>query len=423
MFRTLRRSLLCTLGTAWLAVSCERPDDQAPSPDTSRPAGAVPSDRLARPGVARSAAAGEWIMAAGDYASTRFSPLDQITAANARALTLVWSFSTGILRGQEAAPLVVGSTMYLVTPYPNILYALDLAKPGARVKWRFEPAPSASAQGVARCDGVNEQILLDLPVGGRERRVLLRPERDGYMYVLDRETGEVLSADPFVRITSSPGVDLKSGRLLPNHEKQPRIGTVVRDICPAAPGAKDWQPSAFSPRTGLLYVPHQNLCMDWESAEANYIAGTPYVGANVKYRGAGGPSRGAFFAWDPVARRLRWTFDESFPVRSGAVVTAGDVAFCGTVEGWLKAVDAWTGALVWQYKTGSGIIGQPIAYLGPDGKQYVAILSGSGGWPGALVTADLDTRDSTAGHGWGSALPDLKGATTAAGTLYVFALP
>jgi PQQ-dependent dehydrogenase (methanol/ethanol family) len=272
-------------------------------------------------------------------------------------------------------------------------------------------------------DGVNEHILVDLPLGGRTRKVLIRPERNGYMYVLDRASGEVLSADPFVHITSSKGVDLKSGRLVPVKAKEPRLGVVVRDICPAAPGAKDWQPAAYSPRTGYVYVPHNNLCMDFEGVEANYIAGTPFVGANVRYYAGPGGHRGEFTAWDPVARRKVWSIKESFPVWSGTVATAGDVVFYGTMEGWFKAVDARSGRLLWRFKTGSGIIGQPITYLGPDGKQYVAVLSGVGGWPGSVVVNDLDTRDQTAGNGWGSAVPDLKSATTSGGALYVFGLP
>ena len=197
----------------------------------------------------------------------------------------------------------------------------------------------------------------------------------------------------------------------------------MRDICPAAPGAKDWQPSSWSPRTGLLYIPHQNLCQDEEGTEANYIAGTPYVGAIVKmYAGPGG-HRGEFTAWDPVARKEVWKLKERFPVWSGTVVTAGDVVFYGTMDGWFKALDARTGAELWQFKTGSGIIGQPITYRGPDGKQYVAVLAGVGGWAGAVVVGDLDTRDSSAALGFverdeGSAVMTTKG-----GMLYVFALP
>jgi PQQ-dependent dehydrogenase (methanol/ethanol family) len=271
-------------------------------------------------------------------------------------------------------------------------------------------------------DGINEQLLLDLPINGQLRHVLVRPERNGYVYVIDRTTGEVLSANPFGFVNSSHGVDLKTGALLVNPEKGPRVGMVVRDICPAAPGMKDWQPSAYSPKTGLLYIPHQNLCMDEEGLSANYIAGTPYVGMNVKmYAGPGG-NRGVFQAWNPITGKEVWSIKEDLPVWSGTVVTAGDVAFYGTMDGWFKAVDARTGALLWQFKTGSGIIGQPVTYRGPDGHQYVAILSGIGGWPGALVALGLDVRDSSAALGFVNAMKDLPSKTTRGGMLYVFSL-
>ena len=108
---------------------------------------------------------------------------------------------------------------------------------------------------------------------------------------------------------------------------------------------------------------------------------------------------------------------------SGALATAGDVVFYGTMDGWFKAVDARTGELLWQFQTGSGIIGQPISYRGPDGRQYVAVLSGVGGWAGAVVVNDVDTRDVTAVTGFANALSDLKQRTTKGGTLYDFALP
>jgi len=241
--------------------------------------------------------------------------------------------------------------------------------------------------------------------------------------VQDRATGEVLAADTFGVVNSTSGVNLQTGRPVVNTEKQPQTGKVVRQICPAAPGTKDWQPSAFSPRTGLLYIPHQNLCMDVEAVEANYIAGTPYVGMNVKmYAGPGG-HRGVFDAWDPIARKKVWSVKENFPVWSGALVTAGDVVFYGTMDGWFRALDARSGKLLWQSKLGSGIIGQPVTYRGPDGKQYVAILAGVGGWSGGIVSAGMDARDSSAGLGFANAMRDLPNATTKGGTLYVFGLP
>ena len=562
-------------------------------------------------------ASGDWVRPAKDFASTRFSDLDEITPETVKQLGVKVTFSTGYTRGHEAAPLVVQGTMYLVTPFPNVLYALDLTRPGAPMKWKYEPRPLAAAQGVACCDvinrgavyadgaiffntldgrtisldaatgqerwsvalgdintgetitmaplvvknrvlvgnsggemgvrgwlaaldsatgrmawrayhtgpdrdvligprfkpfyehdrgtdlgmhtwpgeawkrgggaawgwisydpalnliyygtsnpgpwnaeqrpgdnkwtsglfardadtgeavwfyqtsphdlfdydDVNESILVDLPQGNAMRKVLLRANRDGYVYVIDRTSGEVLSADPFVHVTSTKGIDVKQGRPIPNEAKHPGLHRVVRDICPASPGGKDWQPAAYSPRTGYLYIPANNLCMDHESLEASYIAGTPYVGANVRmYAGPGG-NRGELIAWDPIGRRKVWSIPERFPVWSGVVVTAGGVAFYGTLEGWFKAVDAKTGALLWQMKTGSGIVGQPITYRGPDGKQYVAVLSGVGGWSGAIVANNLDPGDATAALGFVNAMTDLPSATTKGGTLYIFGLP
>ena len=157
--------------------------------------------------------------------------------------------------------------------------------------------------------------------------------------------------------------------------------------------------------------------------EASYIAGTPFVGMNVKmYPGPGG-NRGFFDAWDPVARKIVWRIPENFPVWSGALATAGNVVFYGTMEGWFKAVDARTGQELWKFKTGSGIIGQPVSYRGPDGHQYVAVLSGVGGWSGAIVAGGIDPRDSSAALGFVNAMTDLPGATNKGGMLYVFALP
>jgi alcohol dehydrogenase (cytochrome c) len=286
-------------------------------------------------------------------------------------------------------------------------------------KWAYQWGP----HDLFDYDGVNETILLDLKIDGEVRPVLIRPERNGHMYVLDRETGEVLSADEYEYVTVTNGIDLETGR--PNHveEKEPKLGQVMREICPAAPGAKDWQPSAFSPATGLLYVPHQHLCMDMKVSEVSYIAGTPFVGAQVEmYAGPGG-YRGEFMAWDPIRREKAWAIREQFPVWSGTVVTGGDVAFYGTMDRWFKAVDARSGEVLWQHRLSSGIIGQPITYLGPDGRQYVAILAGVGGWSGAIVSGNLDPDVPFGALGFVGAMQDLPEHTAAGGTLHVFALP
>jgi PQQ-dependent dehydrogenase (methanol/ethanol family) len=609
------KRLALVLAAALLALAA---CDRKPPPPTG-PAHASQPLAPSSTGASASLPAedGQWTMPAKDFASTRFSGLDEIDTANVAGLKVAFTFSTGVNKGHEAAPLVVGSTMYVVTPYPNNLYALDLTKPGAPVKWTYSPQPKPASQGVACCDvvnrgvgfakgrvflntldgftvavdaatgkevwrtklgdinkgetitmaplvvkdkvlvgdsggefgvrgwlvalnasdgkiawkayhtgpdkdvligpdfrpyyamdrgkdlgvstwppdawkigggtvwgwisydpetnlifygvanpgpwnaeqrpgdnkwtggifardadtgaakwfyqmnphdvhdydGVNENLLLTVPVNGQPRKVVAHPDRNGYMYLLDRATGEAVAADPYANINSSTGVDLRTGRLKINPAKVPQVGKVVRDICPTASGSKDWNPSAFSPRTGLIYIPHENMCMDWENLQANYIAGTPYVGAEVRMKAGPGGNRGEFTAWDPVKRQAVWQIKEDLPLWSGALATAGDLVFYGTMDGWFKALDARTGKLLWQFKCASGIIGQPIAYRGPDGHEYIAVLAGVGGWAGAIVTGDLDPRDPTAALGMVGAVPDLKQKTTAGGVLYVFALP
>jgi lanthanide-dependent methanol dehydrogenase len=580
----------------------------APTPDAGRTA---PSEANAPKDD------GQWTMPSKNYASTRFSSLTELTPQTVKELQPQFTFSLAVNKGQEAAPIVANDTMYIVTAYPNYVYALDLTKPGAPLKWKFAPKPAPASQGMACCDvvnrggsydkgkyifttldgqvialdgdsgktlwrtrltnintgetitmapvvadghvyvgnsggelgvrgwvvaldensgkmvwksyntgpdkdvligtdfkpfyasdrgqdlgvkswppgawkigggnvwgwitydaelnalyhgtgnpgpwnadqrpgdnkwtagifardpssgaarwfyqynphdehdydGINEQILLDMPFQGQMQKVLIHMDRNGYIYVINRQSGEVLSADPFGPTNSSKGVDLKTGRLIVNPDKSTKVGETVRNICPTASGAKDWQPTSFSPLTGLLYIPHENMCMDWMNMKVSYIVGTPYVGAEVHMKPGPGGNRGVVTAWDPVRRQPVWVIKENFPVWSGTVVTGGGLVFYGTMDGWFKAVDARTGAPLWKFKTDSGIIGQPISYRGPDGHQYIAVLAGVGGWSGAIVSGPVDPRDGSAALGMINAMSDLPKYTTAGGTLYVFALP
>ncbi|MFL5785849.1 MAG: PQQ-dependent dehydrogenase, methanol/ethanol family [Bacteriovoracaceae bacterium] len=286
-------------------------------------------------------------------------------------------------------------------------------------KWYYQFSPHDLWDHSA----INENIIVDLPWEGKDRKVVIRPDRNGYMYVIDRYTGEVLSADAFVPINAFKGVDMKTGRLINNPEKTPKMGVVMRNVCPNAPGAKDWNPSAFNKHNGLLYVPHNNLCMDWELTEVSYIMGTPYIGVETKFYPGPGGNAGGYMAWDPVKRKKVWEVKEDWPVWSGTVVTAGGIAFYGNLEGEFKALDVNTGELLWKFQTGSGIIGQPTVFKGPDGHQYVAILSGIGGWVGSIVSHDLDARDKTAQKGFANMTGDLKKIGARGGTLYVFSLP
>jgi len=142
----------------------------------------------------------------------------------------------------------------------------------------------------------------------------------------------------------------------------------------------------------------------------------------VMKAGPGG-HRGEFTAWDPVAQKKAWSVKERFPVWSGALATAGDLVFYGTMEGDFKALDAKSGKVLWQFRTGSGIVGQPVTYRGDDGRQYVAVLSGVGGWAGMVVSGDVDTRDASAALGFANAMRDLSRHTVKGGMLHVFSLP
>jgi PQQ-dependent dehydrogenase (methanol/ethanol family) len=601
-----RAALVLSLSGASLVMGQNKPSAGM----TSTIPGAKPDIHLVSP-----VPDGQWTMPSGDYGNTRYSPLDQINTTNVHNLHVVGEISTGIPHGHEGNPLVVGSTLYIVTPYPDKLIAVDLSKPGFPVKWTFNPNPDIRAVGVACCDTVNrgatyadgkiiyatlddhlvgvdaqtgkldwktqvgdvrygetitmapivvnkivfagnsggelgvrgtlvaldadsgkilwtaystgpdsdvrigpgfhpyyakdrgkdlgettwnpdqwkigggtvwgwisydpelnliyygtgnpgvwnpdmrpgankwsctifarnpetgmakwayqgephddydfdevmENVLVDMPWQGHMRKLLIHPGRTGFVYVLDRETGELLSAKPFEPVNWASGYDLKTGLPQINQDKQTHFGRYTRDICPSSTGAKDFIPSSFSPKTGYLYIPAHNTCMDYEGTAVNYIAGTPYLGASVRmYPGPGG-YQGEFIAWDVATEKKVWSIKEpKFPVYSGVLSTGGDLAFYGTMDGWFRAVDDRTGQILWQYKTVSGIVGNPMTFTGPHGKQYIAIYSGIGGWMGAADFPSMSTDDPYAGLGIMGAMRQIKSATSPGGLLYVF---
>jgi glucose dehydrogenase len=268
-------------------------------------------------------------------------------------------------------------------------------------------------------------ILADLTVRGRPRKVLVHFDKNGFAYTMDRASGEVLVAEPFVSLNWAKRVDLGSGRPVLDSAKLTGASRGdVRYICPSLEGGKSpASPAAYSPRTGLFYVSTVNLCMNYQAEQRTRIRGTPYIGANTPYVAGPGGYMGAFIAWDAAAGRRVWEIREKYPVWSGVAVTGGDVVFYGTLDGWLKAASARSGRVLWKFKVGSGVVGAPITYTGPDGKQYVAVLSGVGGWAGLIVSGDVDARDGTAAFGFVNAVRDLPKATRKGGMLYVFSLP
>jgi PQQ-dependent dehydrogenase (methanol/ethanol family) len=592
----------------------------------------------------------DWVMPTGDYANTRYSKLNQITAANVGKLQVAWTFSTGVLRGHEGGPLVIGNMMYVHTPFPNKVYALDLSQEN-KIVWAYEPKQDPNVIPVMCCDtvnrgvsygdgkiflhqadttlvaldaktgklvwsvkngdpskgetgtsspmifkdkvitgisggefgvrgsvtaynikdgkrvwrsysmgpdsdtlmdpaktvhlgkpvgkdsglstwqgdqwkigggttwgwysydpelnlmyygtgnpstwnpkqrpgdnrwsmtifardvdtgmarwvyqmtphdewdfdGVNEMILTDQEVGGQARKLLTHFDRNGLGYTLDRVTGELLVAEKFdPKVNWTSGVDMNKSsptygrpKVIDQYSTEKGGEDVnAKGICPAALGTKDEQPAAYSPDTQLFYVPTNHVCMDYEPFKVSYTAGQPYVGATLSmFPPPGETHMGNFIAWDNKTGKIVWSNKEQFSVWSGALATAGGVVFYGTLEGYLKAVDAKTGKELYKFKTGSGIIGNVTTYE-QGGRQYLAVLSGVGGWAGIGLAAGLTSPEGaaewqgaagraaagralesaarnvdTAGLGAVGGYAALSNYTALGGSLTVFALP
>ena len=567
--------------------------------------------------------AADWVMPSLTYDNQRYSTLNQINTGNVSKLQAAWTFSTGVLRGHEGAPLVIGDVMYVHAPFPNTVFALDLNNEG-KILWKYEPKQDPNVIPVMCCDtvnrgvaysdgklflhqaddtlvaidaktgklvwsakngdptkgqtgtsaplvvkdmvlvgtsggefgvqcsltaydkntgkqvwrgysegpddqilvdpekttalgkpigkdssiktwqgdqwktgggctwgwvaydpqlnliyygsgnpstwnpkqrpgdnkwsmtiwarnpatgmakwvyqmtphdewdydGVNEMILTDQQIDGRPRKLLTHFDRNGLGYTLDRETGELLVAQKFdPKVNWTTGVDMNKSS--PNYGRPSVVSQYstdqngedhnTKDICPAALGSKDEQPAAYSPETQLFYVPTNHVCMDYEPFRVSYTAGQPYVGATLSmYPPSGDSNMGNFIAWDGKTGKIVWSDPELFSVWSGALATAGGVVFYGTLEGFLKAVDAKTGKELYKFKTPSGIIGNVMTYE-HKGKQYVAVLSGVGGWAGIGLAAGLTEPHEGLGAVGGYAA--LSNYTALGGQLTVFALP
>jgi lanthanide-dependent methanol dehydrogenase len=278
-------------------------------------------------------------------------------------------------------------------------------------------------------DGINENVLIDVEVDGEQRKALHIIDRTGFAFLIDRENGMPISIEKFAPETNwATDYDLETGR--PNVDPQYSTftqGTNVNTtgICPTAMGAKNMQPSSFSQDTGLIYAGINRICMNYEPYEVEYTAGQPYVGAVLTMMAspeeAGGHGGlGSFIAWDPVAAETVWEIDEPFAVWSGALTTAGGLAFYGTLEGFIKAVDQETGEQLWQFKTPSGIIGN-VNTFEHEGRQYIGVLSGVGGWAGIGLAAGLTEPEE--GLGAVGVFAALSDYTNLGGVLTVFELP
>jgi lanthanide-dependent methanol dehydrogenase len=276
-------------------------------------------------------------------------------------------------------------------------------------------------------DGVNEIILADVDVKGKKRKVAVHFDRNGFGYTMDRVTGELLVAEKFdPKVNWATHVDMKTGRpqvVAKYSTAQNGEDVNSKGICPAALGSKDQQPASFNPKNGLFYVPTNHVCMDYEPFRVEYTAGQPYVGATLSMYPAPGShgGMGNFITWDAGKGKIVQSKPEKFSVWSGSLVTAGGVACYGTLEGYLKCVDADNiNKELFKFKTPSGIIGNVNTWEF-KGKQYIGVLSGIGGWAGIGLAAGLEK--STDGLGAVGGYAELASYTELGGVMTVFALP
>ncbi len=232
--------------------------------------------------------------------------------------------------------------------------------------------------------GSNTQITLaDLLIDGKPRKVLMQAPKNGFLYVIDREDGKFISAGKIVKVTWAERIDPETGRPVEAKEIRFEKGDVV--IWPNPTGAHNWQPQAFSPKTGLIYIPamHNGVRYSKDRIEGGVFVNNTWVGSEIADERDG---KGSLLAWDPVAQKEVWRVMQDNIWNGGVMATAGNLVFQGTATGNFNAHDALSGKTLWTFNAGLGIIGAPMSYA-IEGKQYVAILVGWGG--AASVGSDV----------------------------------
>jgi PQQ-dependent dehydrogenase (methanol/ethanol family) len=292
-----------------------------------------------------------------------------------------------------------------------------------KVNWVYQMTPFDEWD----FDGINEMILADIKVKGKDTKALVHFDRNGFAYTLDRTNGALLVAEKFdPKVNWATHVDMKTGRpqvVSKYSTAQGGPDKNTKGICPAALGSKDQQPASFDPKTGLFYVPTNHVCMDYEPFKVEYTAGQPYVGATLAMFPAPGShgGMGNFITWDAGTGKIVQSKPEKFSVWSGSLNTAGGISCYGTLEGYLKCVDAKDITKeLYKFKTPSGIIGNVFTYEF-KGKQYIGVYSGIGGWAGIGLAAGLE-KDAD-GLGAVGGYKELAQYTELGGSLTIFALP
>jgi len=258
-----------------------------------------------------------------------------------------------------------------------------------QIKWHYQKTPNDGWD----YDDVNEFVTFDM--GGK--RMGATADRNGFFYVIDAKNGKLENAFPFVnKITWATGIDLKTGR--PNYVPENRPGDPTKgpdgkkgNVVFSAPsflGGKNQMPMAFSPKTGLFYVPANEWGMEIWNEPVSYKKGAAYLGAGFTIKPLHDDYIGAMRAVDPKTGKIVWENKNFAPLWGGVMATAGDLVFYGTPEGYLKAVDAKSGKELWKFQTGSGIVAPPITWE-EGGEQFVAVVSGWGGavplWGGEVA--------------------------------------
>ncbi|TNF54971.1 MAG: PQQ-dependent dehydrogenase, methanol/ethanol family [Burkholderiales bacterium] len=271
--------------------------------------------------------------------------------------------------------------------YSSSTVAID-PKTG-KIVWHYQGTPNDGWD----FDGTNEFVTFDM--GGK--RMGAKADRNGFFYVLDAASGKLENAFPFVtKTTWATGIDLKTGR--PNFVPENRPGDPSGEggdgnkgksvfAAPAFLGGKNQMPMAFSPKTGLFYVPANEWGMEIWNEPVTYKKGAAYLGAGFTIKPLYDDYIGSLRAINPKTGKIEWEVKNEAPLWGG-VLSAGDLVFWGTPEGYLKAADAKTGKIVWQFQTGSGIVAPPVTWM-QDGEQYVSVVSGWGGavplWGGEVA--------------------------------------
>jgi quinohemoprotein ethanol dehydrogenase len=242
--------------------------------------------------------------------------------------------------------------------------------------WHYQTTPADTWDYTS----VQPMMLADLNWGGRQRKVIMQAPKNGFFYVLDRATGELLAADPYVEVNWATHVDLKTGRPVevPGAAYKDK-GTYIR---PGPLGGHNWQAMSFSPTTGLVYIPAQDNGRYYEQpanftfTPNEYNLGVGPIGRNVERYDI--PYKGRLLAWDPIAKKPRWTAEYGNYWNGGTLATAGNLVFQGTAAGEFIAYNAATGQKLWSAYAGTGIVAPPITYS-IDGQQYVTVMAGWGG--------------------------------------------